>query len=1081
MSFCKYCFVRTCSINSKRNPEKYFFRVPYNKEIRRKWCLSVGRDPDSLSYASAAFCCSDHFNMEADLNRIASSSTVPVLRSDVLPSLKRHDNQMQIVEVDKVQERPGENEPKNLFVREVVYIEENHNDRFLEETNDQEDTLNIEPVNNENDSIAKDIIEILDDETPAESSSDNKTAETSLPNKVVLNKNKAPVHYAPLKGAPHKPLILRHIKQLSADGRQNAVTFIPVSNLKSQTPAKVQLNFAKAKVLPQTVISKNSVVKSAKDFTPVSVRPIVPVTPKTYAVNKSKYLNVNELKKSRIEQNLNRKQPQSDDDDDCVLVEEENGLGNIKEIDNTNNNTDSSMKFLTTLPSSISIKSVSGGESTRTVQRPKLIAKVQPQPPTNCNALVPVQPQLRVREFGQISDELNVKQDKVFRLIQLMISENQLLLGRHTGQLVKIARTKSNEFKIANSIYYYRTDEERERNYFFMNITRQPQEVNEIIQRCYAIYWGNPRRGCVGVVETKGVLNEKAKDFVFQQVKKSLFNEKIQQNINSPARVQPAPLILHNLTPQGRVPVNKPIKVSVIAKPQSATKKDQLTTNLDEDGKNKPQSSNAFQPRHVANVAIQSPIGKNTAKFKAIKKIAIQSPVSQRRATSKATFDAFPTRPIIKKLSTPEKTNVKAPPRVKPKKKQAKVLSPKEASANNELIRLSHFLTPTIRNLINKLKYFELKSGKVFTVKVGDSISKDKPFNIAFTENKPQFLADIRAKPVPTSLYVSKLVNYLFDAIYPYMINRRREPIPIPPPQDIISDATPEVMEALLISESKRTYKEIAKLEASVNNSHAAQNTSDYKHKCSICSQAFVRKYQLQRHKFVTHDSKPGENSAEYSPSSGSNILSTIPDTIRNAFHSLETESCPNDLPLTTAIKTEKPEEPILGDRSLLVPLYEELINDARDDILPVKCKQEPEEHFEITAVPLSTENGLEISNRRAKKRNFEGNDGGGDETDSAPECFETLTDATGKRRLTFEEYAALEQQRREKAKRIAKVKDAENERKIIRSKAIGNRKVKKNVARKMAPGKKIKLSRANKLIKQWPSLSVDLVDINMN
>lgn len=49
------------------------------------------------------------------------------------------------------------------------------------------------------------------------------------------------------------------------------------------------------------------------------------------------------------------------------------------------------------------------------------------------------------------------------------------------------------------------------------------------------------------------------------------------------------------------------------------------------------------------------------------------------------------------------------------------------------------------------------------------------------------------------------------------MRKSRNEPIPIPPPQDIMSDATPEVMEALLISESKRTYNEIAKLEASVN------------------------------------------------------------------------------------------------------------------------------------------------------------------------------------------------------------------------------------------------------------------------
>ncbi|XP_037032628.1 uncharacterized protein LOC119071719 isoform X2 [Bradysia coprophila] len=986
---------------------------------------------------------------------------------------------------------------------------ESYNDRFLEETNDQEDTLNTEPDRNANDSIAKEVIEILDDETPVASSSDNNTAGTSLPNKIVLykNKDKAPIHYAPLKETPNKPIILRHIKQLSSDGRQNAVKFIPVSSVKPQPTAKIRLNLANLKILPETAISKNLVAKSAIGSTPVSVRPIAPVAPRTYTVNKTKYLNVNDLKKSRIEQNLKRNRPQSDDDDDCVLVEEENGLGNIKEIVSTNNHKDSSMKFKTTLPSSISIKSVSGGESSRTVERPTLVAKVTTRPPANSNALVPVQPQLRVREFGKISDELNVDQGKVFRLIKLMISENQLLLGRHTGQLVRIARTKSNEFKIANTIYYYRTDAERERNYFFMNITRQPQQVNEIIQRCYAIYWGSPRRGCVGVVETKGVLDDKTKDFVFQQVKKSLFNEKSPPNINSPARVQPAPLILHNMAPQGRVPTNsmvgvKPIKVvSAIAKSQNDTGKDQLTINLDEDGKNNPQSSNTFQPYHVTKDAVQSPIRKNTATYKTIKSIAVQSPISKRSATSKTTFDAvpkriskssatskptfdaFPTRPVIKKLSTPEKANVKTPPRVKPKKKPAKRISPKDATANNELIRLSHFLTPTIRNLINKLKYFELKSGKVFTVKVGDSISKDKPFNIVFTENKPQFLADIRAKPVPTSLYVSKLVNYLFDAIYPYMRNRRREPIPIPPPQDIISDATPEVMEALLISESKRTYKEIAKLEASVNNSHATQDTSDYKHKCRICSQTFQRKYQLQRHKFVTHDSKPGEKSAESSPSSTSNVLSTIPDTIRNAFHDLETESCPDDLPLTTAIKTEKPEETILSDRSLLVPLYEELINEVRDDISLVKCKQEPEEHFEMTTLPLSTDNGLKKSNRPAKKRNFETNNGSGDETDSAPECLQTSTDAMEERRRTFEEFVALERQRQEKATRIAKVKDTEKERKTMRSKrskAIGHRKAKKNLAPKMVPRKPIKLSRANKLIKQWPSLTVDLIDIKM-
>lgn len=53
----------------------------------------------------------------------------------------------------------------------------------------------------------------------------------------------------------------------------------------------------------------------------------------------------------------------------------------------------------TTVPSTISIKSVVGGEATRTVQPVKRIVKrmsLQQSQPNNCQALVPVQSEVRV-------------------------------------------------------------------------------------------------------------------------------------------------------------------------------------------------------------------------------------------------------------------------------------------------------------------------------------------------------------------------------------------------------------------------------------------------------------------------------------------------------------------------------------------------------------------------------------------------------------------------------------------------------------------------------------------------------------
>lgn len=64
-----------------------------------------------------------------------------------------------------------------------------------------------------------------------------------------------------------------------------------------------------------------------------------------------------------------------------------------------------------------------------------------------------------------------MNQDKVYKLIRLILSENQMLLSNNKGNnCIKIARTKPNEFKIFETVYYYRTNDEYANNYFFMNI-----------------------------------------------------------------------------------------------------------------------------------------------------------------------------------------------------------------------------------------------------------------------------------------------------------------------------------------------------------------------------------------------------------------------------------------------------------------------------------------------------------------------------------------------------------------------------------------------------------------------------------
>lgn len=72
---------------------------------------------------------------------------------------------------------------------------------------------------------------------------------------------------------------------------------------------------------------------------------------------------------------------------------------------------------------------------------------------------------------------------------------------------------------------------------------------------------------------------------------------------------------------------------------------------------------------------------------------------------------------IIKNILPPRRTTKMLPTPV-PKTAIPKT-SQDITQPTNDLIRLSTFLTPGTRKLINKLKYFELNNGSVYTVTIG--------------------------------------------------------------------------------------------------------------------------------------------------------------------------------------------------------------------------------------------------------------------------------------------------------------------------------------------------------------------------
>ena len=59
--FVKRCFVPMCDNNDKTNPDKIFFCLPKDLEMKKKWFKAARRV--DLPSKTIYFCCQDHFNV----------------------------------------------------------------------------------------------------------------------------------------------------------------------------------------------------------------------------------------------------------------------------------------------------------------------------------------------------------------------------------------------------------------------------------------------------------------------------------------------------------------------------------------------------------------------------------------------------------------------------------------------------------------------------------------------------------------------------------------------------------------------------------------------------------------------------------------------------------------------------------------------------------------------------------------------------------------------------------------------------------------------------------------------------------
>lgn len=61
----RHCIAPACKNNSIKYPDKIFFHVPCDIQMRKEWC-EIFRRP-LISNKAVSFCCEDHFNLEEDM------------------------------------------------------------------------------------------------------------------------------------------------------------------------------------------------------------------------------------------------------------------------------------------------------------------------------------------------------------------------------------------------------------------------------------------------------------------------------------------------------------------------------------------------------------------------------------------------------------------------------------------------------------------------------------------------------------------------------------------------------------------------------------------------------------------------------------------------------------------------------------------------------------------------------------------------------------------------------------------------------------------------------------------------------
>lgn len=77
--FYRYCMVPMCPNNIKSTPDKVFFAVPRDPNIRKQWC-EVMRREYNVSSISRLHCCEDHFNVSIIFGQITSCSVLEIHR-----------------------------------------------------------------------------------------------------------------------------------------------------------------------------------------------------------------------------------------------------------------------------------------------------------------------------------------------------------------------------------------------------------------------------------------------------------------------------------------------------------------------------------------------------------------------------------------------------------------------------------------------------------------------------------------------------------------------------------------------------------------------------------------------------------------------------------------------------------------------------------------------------------------------------------------------------------------------------------------------------------------------------------------